>query len=94
MEAGFSHIQLAITANHKLNHSTYFTICLNELTINSGHFGPIQGNFTVPFIHNIICRSHNKYKLFTCDWIREKPASTHTTARHTFHHQMIAVHIN
>ena len=24
-----------------------------------------------------------------CDWIWEKPPFTHTTARHTFHHQMI-----
>ena len=29
-----------------------------------------------------------------CDWIWDKPASTHTTARWTFHHQTIAVHDN
>ena len=29
-----------------------------------------------------------------CDQIWEKPASTHTTARHAFHHQTIAVHID
>ena len=29
-----------------------------------------------------------------CDWIREAPASTHTTSRHTFHHQTIATHLN
>ena len=29
-----------------------------------------------------------------CDQIWEKPASTHTTARHTFHHQTIAVHVD
>ena len=28
------------------------------------------------------------------DWIREKLASIHTTARHTFHYQVIAAHIN
>ena len=30
--------------------------------------------------------------MYICDQILEKPASTHTTARHTFHHQTIAVH--
>ena len=30
---------------------------------------------------------------FNCDWIWEKPASTHTTRRHTFYNQRIAVHI-
>ena len=70
MESGFSQIQshkIAITANPKLIHSTYFTIFLNESTIDPGHFGPIQGNFIVLFIHNIICRSCNTHELFTCD---------------------------
>ena len=58
-----SHI-IAITANPRLNHSTYFTISLNELSIHPGYFEPIQGNFTVLFMHNIIYRSCDTHKLF------------------------------
>ena len=59
MEAGLSQIQshiIAIIANPKLNHSTYLTIALNELAINPGAFGSNQGNFTVLFMHYVICR--------------------------------------
>ena len=35
-----------------------------------------------------------QHKATVCDWISEKPAATHTIARHTFHHQMIAVNTN
>ena len=42
----------------------------------------------------IICRSCDLHKLFTCDLIWEKPASMHTTARHTFHRQTITACIN
>ena len=34
------------------------------------------------------------YTLCDHNWVWEKPPSTHTTARHTFHHQTIAVHTN
>ena len=37
---------------------------------------------------NVMMSSYN------CDQILEKTPSTHTTARHTFHHQMIAVYID
>ena len=45
----------------------------------------------------IYCTNVFKYIIgvaIQCDQIWEKPASMHTTARHTFHHQMIAVHID
>ena len=57
MEAQFYQIQshtIAITANPKLNHSTYFTISLNESAINPDHFGPNQDKFTILFMDNAI----------------------------------------
>ena len=68
----FSQIQshtIATIANPTVNHSTYFTIALNESAINPGHFGPIQGNCTVLFMLNLICRSRDTHKMFTCDQI-------------------------
>ena len=68
----FSQIQshtIAIIANPTVNHSTYFTIALNESAINPEHLGPIQGNCTVLFIFIFICRSSDTQKLFTCDQI-------------------------
>ena len=41
------------------------------------------------FVLSMVVRS-----VTICDRIREKSASTHTTARHTFHHQAIAVHVD
>ena len=35
-----------------------------------------------------------RLKVFICDWIWEKLASIHTTARYNFHYQMVAAHIN
>ena len=34
------------------------------------------------------------FQFCKCDQIWEKPACTHTTARHTFHHRTIAVHVD
>ena len=67
MEGGFSQIQshtIAITANGRLNHSTYFTIASNGSAINPGHFGPIQGNSIVFLVLNLICRSRDMHRLF------------------------------
>ena len=64
MEAGFSQIQshtIAIIANPTLNHSTYFTVALNESAINPGHYGPIQGNCTVLFMLILISRSRDTH---------------------------------
>ena len=74
MEGGFSQIQshtIAITANGRLNHSTYFTIASNGSAINPGHFGPIQGNSIVHLLLNLICRLRDMHRLFTCDWAWE-----------------------
>ena len=68
MEGVFSQIQshtIAITANGRLNHSTYFTIASNGSAINPGHFGPIQGNSVVLLVLNLICRSRDMHRLFT-----------------------------
>ena len=57
MEAEFLQIQshkIAITANPMLNHCTYFTLVLNELAINPGHFGPLQGSLTVLMVFILI----------------------------------------
>ena len=72
MEGGFSQIQshtIAITANGRLNHSTHFTMASNESAINPGHFGPLQGNSTVLLVLNLISRSRDTHRLFTCDRI-------------------------
>ena len=34
------------------------------------------------------------HQVTICDQILEKPPSTYTTSRHTFHHQAIAAHID
>ena len=65
MEAGFSQIQshtIAIIANPTVNDSSYFTIALNESAINLEHFGPIQGNRTVLFVLNLICKLRDTHK--------------------------------
>ena len=75
MEAGFSQIQshtIAIIANPTLNHSTYFTIALNESAINPGHFGPIQGNCTVFFMLNLISRSCDMHILYPNEAILQR----------------------
>ena len=62
-------ITISITANGRLNHSTYFTIASNGSAINPGHFESLQGNSTVLLVLNLICKSRDTHKLFTCDRI-------------------------
>ena len=45
-------------------------------------------------VYNVVCYLMPYTSLIICDQIWEKPASMNTTARHTFHHQTVTVHVD
>ena len=48
----------------------------------------------VGYQYVVMCILFLVLTMLICDQIWEKPASMHTTAGHTFHHQKIAVHVD
>ena len=62
-------------------------VATSEVWVSAQNLVVVYNMYVCTFVCMCVC-------MHICDQILEKPASMHTTARHTFHHQTIVVHVD